>query len=159
MLPPLTGKSLYRLLFRLCLVGAVLLLLIQLVPYGHRHSNPPVVREPQWDGPGTKELARRACFDCHSNETTWPWYASIAPLSWLVVHDVEDGRRKLNFSDWQGGHRKAEAAKRMRKEIQEGDMPPLPYWLAHPQARLSAEEKQRLIQGLEETTRNDHPEN
>ena len=60
-------------------------LLIQLVPFGRDHTNPPVVQEPNWDSPATRELAQRACFDCHSNETVWPWYSNIAPVSWLVA--------------------------------------------------------------------------
>ena len=60
-------------------------LLIQLVPFGRDHTNPPVVQEPKWDSPATRELAKRACFDCHSNETVWPWYSNIAPVSWLVA--------------------------------------------------------------------------
>ena len=58
-----------------------LLAAIQLVPYGRHHVNPPTVSEPAWDSPVTRELARQACFDCHSNETTWPTYARVAPLS------------------------------------------------------------------------------
>ena len=57
----------------------VLFVLLQLVPYGRDHANPPVRQEPAWDAPRTRELAGRACFDCHSNQTLWPWYASVAP--------------------------------------------------------------------------------
>ena len=58
--------------------------LTQVVPYGRNHTNPAVVYEPDWDSPETRALAERACFDCHSNETTWPWYSTIAPISWLT---------------------------------------------------------------------------
>ena len=58
---------------------------IQLIPYGRNHTNPPVVTEPQWDSPRTRELFTRACADCHSNETVWPWYSNLAPMSWLVL--------------------------------------------------------------------------
>ena len=78
-------------------------LLIQLVPFGRDHTNPPVVQEPKWDSPATRELAKRACFDCHSNETVWPWYSNIAPVSWLVANDTYEGRDHLNFSDWVPG--------------------------------------------------------
>src|SRR5690349_11025724 len=61
-----------------------LFLLIQAVPYGRAHTNPPVVSEPHWDSPRTRELAKRACFDCHSNETRWPWYSHVAPMSWVL---------------------------------------------------------------------------
>ena len=61
-------------------------LLIQFVPYGRSHTNPPVLSEPAWDSPETRVLAQTACFDCHSNETDWsPWYTKVAPASWLVV--------------------------------------------------------------------------
>jgi hypothetical protein len=64
--------------------GAAAFLVIQLIPYGHDHTNPPVVKEAPWDSPRTRELAVGACFDCHSNETVWPWYSNIAPGSWLL---------------------------------------------------------------------------
>ena len=66
--------------------------LLQLVPYGRAHSNPPITVEPQWDSPRTRELAVRACFDCHSNETRWPGYAHVAPLSWVMQWDVDTAR-------------------------------------------------------------------
>lgn len=62
------------------------------VPYGHDHTNPPVTAEPSWDSPRTRELFFTACKDCHSNESHWPWYASVAPASWLVYRDVAEGR-------------------------------------------------------------------
>ena len=62
----------------------VILFLIQAVPYGRDHINPPLNAEPAWDNPRTQELTVRACFDCHSNETVWPWYSYIAPISWLI---------------------------------------------------------------------------
>jgi hypothetical protein len=83
-------------------VGAavVLFALAQAVPYGRNHENPPVQAEPIWDSPRTRQLAKRACFDCHSNETTWPWYTNFAPFSWLAYNDVTGGRSALNFSEW-----------------------------------------------------------
>ncbi|HEX7229427.1 MAG TPA: heme-binding domain-containing protein [Candidatus Binatia bacterium] len=83
------------------LIGIIVVLLaIQLIPYGHDHTNPPVHAEPAWDNPRTRELAARACFDCHSDQTVWPWYSNIAPISWLIQRDVEKGRSELNFSEW-----------------------------------------------------------
>ena len=88
-------------IFLWLVVGLVaLFVLIQLVPYGRNHANPPVVKEPEWVSPQTRQLAKRACFDCHSNESVWPWYSNIAPVSWLVQNDVDEGRRRLNFSEW-----------------------------------------------------------
>ena len=127
------------------LVGGFLL--IQLVPYGRNHTNPPVVSEPNWDSPETRALAERACFDCHSNETVWPWYSNIAPVSWLVYHDTEEGRQYLNFSEW-GSNREGEEGEEMVEQIKKGDMP-LPIYLpTHPEARLTPAEKTALINGL-----------
>lgn len=123
-----------------------LFLLIQMVPYGRNHTNPRVVVEPQWANPETRALARRACFDCHSNETVWPWYSNIAPISWLVQRDVEEGREKLNFSEW---NRRYEEADEMGEVVAEGEMPPPMFLITHPEARLTAEEKQLLIHELE----------
>ncbi|MBI3978551.1 MAG: heme-binding domain-containing protein [Chloroflexi bacterium] len=126
----------------------VVLLGIQLVPYGRSHANPPVRAEPAWNSPQTRRLAVRACYDCHSNETTWPWYSNIAPVSWLVQQDVDEGRRDLNFSEWDGPQEEAgEAADAVRK----GTMPPSYYSLIHPQARLTPAETQALIRALEAT--------
>lgn len=126
-------------------------LLVQLVPYGRNHSNPPVLSEPNWDSPETRALAERACFDCHSNETQWPWYSNVAPVSWLVVRDTMEGRDHLNFSEWgQGGE--GEEAEEILEVIQSGEMPPAQYVLMHSQANLSAEEQQALIEGLSRTT-------
>src|SRR6188508_1139601 len=80
-------------------IGA-LLVVFQLVPYGREHSNPRAVSEPSWDQASTRALAVRACFDCHSNETRWPWYADVAPLSWAVQFDVDSAREVVNYSEW-----------------------------------------------------------
>lgn len=121
---------------------------IQLVPYGREHSNPPVVREPAWDQAGTRALAARACFDCHSNETEWPWYSHIAPISWLVQHDVDEGRRVLNYSEWQRRYKDAPEA---ADAVLEGEMPLGIYVLLHPSAELSSSETQTLARGLAAT--------
>ena len=132
----------------LLLAGIGFFLLIQLIPYGRNHTDPPVVAEPPWDSPQTRALAVRACFDCHSNETTWPWYSNIAPISWLVQHDIDEGRRHLNFSEWGQGRQET---RKIDQLIRSGEMPPLQYTLLHPSARLSAAEKEQLIQGLQTT--------
>ncbi len=132
--------------------GAVLLaglLIIQIVPYGHDHTNPPVVSEPNWDNPDTRAIAERACFDCHSNETQYPWYASVAPVSWLVVHDAQEGRQYLNFSEW--GQSREQETEDIVNVIREGEMPPAQYVLLHPEAKLTSDEQQALIQGLSNT--------
>jgi cytochrome c551/c552 len=126
-----------------------LFVIIQLVPYGRAYSNPPVQMEPRWDNPQTRELAKRACYDCHSNETAWPWYSNIAPMSWLVQSDVEEARSKMNFSEWNSPQKEAHEA---AEQVQKGEMPLWFYVPLHPQARLSAEEKQALIRGLQAMT-------
>lgn len=122
--------------------------LIQLIPYGRNHTNPPVLAEPNWDSPQTRQLAERACFDCHSNETVWPWYANVAPASWLIQKDVDEGREKLNFSEW---NQPQEELDEIGEVIQEGEMPPFQFLILHPEGKLSAEEKQTLINGLNAT--------
>ncbi len=156
------------------LIGLVaLFLLIQLVPYGRNHDNPPVVKEPNWDSAQTRELAARACFDCHSHENEWPLYSNVAPVSWFVYHHVEDGRKYLNFSDWGNfeshshshSHSDDEATNQdenkqdkligeITKSIKRGSMPLDEYLWLHPEADLSNEEKTQLIEGLAETVRN-----
>jgi len=134
---------------KMTLVGLVLTaIVLQLIPYAHDHRNPAVVAEPAWDSPITRELARRACFDCHSNETVWPLYARFAPVSWLVYRDVEEGRAALNFSEW---HRAQKTAGKAAEEIREGEMPPALYTLMHSMATLNPDEEQALIAGLEKT--------
>ena len=121
------------------------IIIVQLVPYGRNHTNPAVIQEPNWDSPQTRELAQRACFDCHSNETVWPWYSNIAPASWLVQKDVDKARRYLNFSEWTGRIREADE---IAEVVAEREMPPSQYLLMHSQARLSPSEKEALIRGL-----------
>lgn len=125
-----------------------LLLAIQLVPYGRTHTNPDPVAEPAWDSPRTRELAVAACFDCHSNETAYPWYTNLAPISWLTQHDIEEGRRILNFSEWTGSSGRAHEA---AETIVEGEMPPPYYTWLHGDSRLDDQEKADLAAGLRAT--------
>jgi hypothetical protein len=135
-------KALLRFL-ALAVAGA--LVVAQLVPYGRDHSGRPIVAEPVWIHPATRELARRACFDCHSNETRWPWYAQVAPISWWMAREVEQGRRAVNFSEWG-----AEAtAHRAGDTVLDGSMPPRSYLVGHPEARLTGAERDELALGLD----------
>lgn len=135
-----------------CGIPTALLLLVQLVPYGRNHTNPPPGNEPDWNSPRTRELARRACFDCHSHETRWPWYSSIAPLSWRVQSHVDEGRRNLNFSAFEPANRRmAHSAGEAGEVVDEGEMPLQDYLLMHADARLSLVEKRELAMGLEAT--------
>jgi hypothetical protein len=128
------------------LVTLGFIVVAQLVPYGRSHSNPPIVAEPSWDSSSTRALAERACFDCHSNQTHWPWYSHVAPMSWLVQNHVDEGRSELNFSEWNRGNSEADEA---AKTVREGEMPPRSYLLLHPAARLTDAEREQLARGLD----------
>jgi hypothetical protein len=138
----------------LVIVGGVVVVallgfgLLQLVPYGHNHTNPPVTAEPAWDSPQTRALAVRACFDCHSNEAVWPWYSNVAPVSWLIQHDVDEGRQRLNFSEWNLPQREKG---RLSRIVLEGEMPPGIYLIMHSNANLNSTERQQLANGLTAT--------
>ena len=84
-------------------------------------------------------VLRRACYDCHSNETVWPWYSRIAPVSWVIARDVHEGRAALNFSTWNrlSANKHAEAVRESWEEVAEGKMPTWFYLALHPEARLS----------------------
>lgn len=125
---------------------------LQLVPYGRDHARPPDGQAPPWNAASTQDLARRACYDCHSNQTRWPWYASIAPLSWRIQHDVDEGREKLNLTAFEPGNEKmSEAAGEAAEEVSRGEMPPWDYLLLHPEAWLSDADRRALAGGLEAT--------
>jgi len=121
---------------------------MQVIPYGRTHSNPRVIKEPDWDSPRTRDLAKRACFDCHSNETRWPWYANVAPFSWVVQNDIENAREVLNFSAWQVAFPLAPAS---GLSVRTGNMPPVKYRMAHDEAKLTPAEIQELARGLDAT--------
>ncbi len=136
-------------LLKLVVAAVILFLLIQVIPLGREHANPPIVSEPQWDSPATRALFKRACFDCHSNETVWPWYANIAPMSWLVQMDVNNGRSEMNFSEWDQYQRIN--ADLIAYQVTNGKMPLPQYLMLHPEARLTQAEKDQLVQGIRAT--------
>ena len=136
-------------------IGVIaLLVLIQFVPYGHSRANPPVTRAVKWDSPATARLFGGACRDCHSNLTDWRWYDKIAPASWLVQHDIEDGRRRMNVSTWD---KPQPDVHEVVRAIRSGHMPPLQYKIAHGSGRLSKQERDALARGFEATYRKDPP--
>ncbi len=126
------------------LAGLVVFLLLQVVPYGWWHENPPVVTDAPWPA---ADLARGACYDCHSNETEWPAYSYVAPMSWLVRRDVEAGRDALNFSRWD--EVAADEAEDAAETTLDGEMPPAQYERLHPDSRLSDQEAAVLVAALE----------
>lgn len=136
---------------RVIVIGAAAMiaaaLAIQLIPYGHSHSNPVVRAEPSWDSAETRTLVSRACRDCHSNETTWPWYSYVAPVSWAVQRHVSEGRNELNFSEWD----RSQEVDEIIEVVRDGSMPPRYYTLMHPEARLTGAEVEALMRGLQAT--------
>jgi hypothetical protein len=101
-------------------------------------------------------ILRTSCYDCHSSQTTYPWYSKVAPASWLLANDVREGRDELNFSEW-GSYTKRHQIKNLRKikeEVSSGDMPLKPYLLIHRKAKLTAEQKGALVAWTEEATKN-----
>jgi hypothetical protein len=92
-------------------------------------------------------ILRRSCFDCHSNETKWPWYSYVAPVSWLVANDVHDARKHLNFSEWDtyNERRRNHKIKECGEEVEEGEMPLWFYVPLHPEAELLSEDIQTIV--------------
>lgn len=125
---------------RVIIALVVILVGIQLVPV--TRDNPPVTAPIQWPAE-MDAVARRACFDCHSNETDWPWYSKVAPMSWVVTHHVHEGRGEMNFSEWASypQKRQAKLARDAWEEVNEGEMPLSEYVQAHAEARLTDADK------------------
>jgi heme-binding protein len=139
---------------RLLLAAVGLFLVIQVVPYGRAHSNPPVSRAARWPSRRGEQIAEQSCYDCHSNLTTWRWYSNVAPASWLVQHDVEEGRGVLDFSEWDRGQ---PPLGEVLDKVEGGEMPPLKYTLLHPGTKLSASERTRLAASLTRLYATDPP--
>lgn len=116
---------------------------IQLVPV--EKSNPPVETEVPAPAP-VRAILRRACYDCHSNETVWPWYSRVAPVSWLVASDVREARQEMNFSTWNlyAPAKQVRKLGRAWKEIDADEMPLWYYKMMHRDAELSAADKAAL---------------
>ena len=123
---------------------AAILILIQFIPV--QKTNPPLLREPNWDSQKTRNYAVRVCFDCHSNQTVWPFYSKVAPISWFVAGHVNEGRENLNFSEW-----KAKFGKDIIEELEEEEMPLKSYLILHPSAKLNDTELTEFIEGLKKT--------
>lgn len=135
------------------LVVVGLFVLIQLVPYGHAHSNPPVTQALKFDSPQTEKLFTDACGACHSNLTHWPADSYVAPSSWLVQRDVDEGRSIFNVSEWdRAGQPEPDE---IAEKVTGGEMPPLQYKVMHASARLSDAEKQQLADGLTRSIQQD----
>ncbi len=138
-----------RLALRALAVLVALFVVIQVVPYGRSHGNPPVTKALAWDAPATGRLFAGACGDCHSNLTTWPVYSNIAPISWLTQNDVDGGRSSFNVSRWD--QPQDVDIGEIVESIRGGDMPPWFYKPLHSGSRLSSTQQQQLIDGLQRT--------
>lgn len=125
------------------IVLAVVVVAIQVVPVDR--SNPPVTGEVQAP-PEVMDVLRTSCYDCHSHETRWPWYAYVAPVSWLVAEDVEHGREHVNFSTWaqDDAEDRAEHLEEIWEEVEEGKMPLKKYLVVHGEARLTDAQREVL---------------
>lgn len=125
------------------IVIIVLLVGIQFVPVSK--TNPPVTGEINASAE-VLEILRTSCYDCHSNETIWPWYSNIAPVSWLVAHDVNEAREEMNFSEWlsYSTEDQSDYIEEIWEEIQEGEMPLWYYLILHSEADLSIENKETI---------------
>ena len=129
------------------LAVALLFVLIVIQIFQPARTNPPINPKREIHSnlaldPAVVSAFQRSCNDCHSHRTVWPWYSHVAPVSWLVVYDVNQGRKALNFSEW-AGYRPEEQRKQLSeicKEVSEGEMPGLSYTLMHGHAKLSTDE-------------------
>ena len=122
----------------------VVFLALQFVPVDR--VNPPIERNV--DAPGEVErILRRACYDCHSHETRWPWYSHVAPLSWWIADHVEPGRGDLNFSQWPTFDfvEQGLALEDIEEQIRKGEMPLRSYLILHSEARLTQEDRETLL--------------
>lgn len=150
-------KQQYKKIFtHVLLLACGAIVVAQFIPSSFSRINPPVTGEPLWDNPETRETFFRVCADCHSNNTVFPWYSTVAPASWIIESDVQEGRRHFNVSEWDrsrlGGSDAAD-------EVRRGAMPVGPYLLMHPAANLNADEKKRFVDGLTRTFSRRHRKN
>lgn len=142
--------GLARLVPLFLIAGCATFAVVQLVPYGRTHDNPDTTGEPAWSSPRTRELMVSACYGCHSNQVDWPWYSSVAPISWAITDHVEAGRDKVNYSEFATDPGDADESVEV---LEDGSMPPTFYtrFGLHPEADLSDAEITELVAGLQAT--------
>jgi hypothetical protein len=135
------AKKIFRTHWKKILVGLIVLLAgAQFIPVDR--SAPPTETEVP-ASPEVRAVLKRACYDCHSNQTTWPWYSRIAPASWLIARDVRVGREEMNYTAWNRLSPKKQA-KRFKQSwtlVEEGEMPMSIYLPLHPEAKLTDADK------------------
>ena len=147
-----------RLVARAVVILVAALVLIQFVPV--ERTNPSGAGGGEAPAPAeVRAILKRACYDCHSNETTWPWYSRVAPFSFLLARDVREGRREVNFSTFASDPVKRRQRKWMEipEQVEKGEMPPWFYTAVHPEARLSDADRAALVRWAQEGGRRDGP--
>jgi hypothetical protein len=132
-------------ILRLVVAGAVVFVVIQVLPVGRIH-NPPVTKDAPWPSEQARSIAVASCYDCHSNEVKVRWYDKVAPVSWFVANHVVEGRSALNFSTWDQPQR-AETDE-WTESVENGGMPLRSYTLLHPDGKLSAADRKVLVDAL-----------
>jgi len=137
-------------IIRIATIAFAIFALLQLA--SPPHINPPLqpghgLMDTHPPPPAVAAILHAACYDCHSDETRWPWYSHIAPVSWLVAGDVKDGREQMNFSEWPNDipGRAAKRLERISEEVEYKSMPPAKYTLLHADARLTDAQRQQLM--------------
>ncbi len=133
------------------IVVIVIFIAIQFIPV--KRDNPPV----KSDIPApadVKAILHRACYNCHSNETKWPWYSHVAPASWLVTSDVHEARSHMDWSDWNqyDAEDQHDFIEHIWKLVNSGDMPLWYYKIAHPESKLTVEDKMKIKNWVQSVT-------
>lgn len=138
---------------------AGLFVALQFVPAAPPMTNPPVEKARSFETvmqppAGVAATLRRACYDCHSNETAWPWYSHVAPVGWLVRQHVAEGRKQLNFSEWllagETGFNDWSGFEKICTEVRSGSMPMADYVRLHSEAELSEADRQAVCAWVNE---------
>jgi hypothetical protein len=134
-------------------VGIFLFALLLAQAFRIDKTNPPVQNNISADSE-IQPILHRACYNCHSNETVWPWYSNVAPISWLLASDVKEGRHHVNFSTWEAYTSEAKSHKlaAIAEEVKSGDMPPWYYTLVHSEARLAPADRNAISNWSENTS-------
>ena len=139
-------------------LGALVIFLIAIEIFQPRRINPPMVPSRSLQShvsvpPEVYSALLRSCGDCHSNQTRWPWYSRVAPISWIIAGDVHDARAKLNFSEWGDypPNKREERLEEICEQVTNGDMPDPKYLLIHRSARLAPAERDAVCQWTEDS--------
>ena len=141
---------------RIGLSVAVLFVICQLVPI--RRDNPAInpshtVEATEKLTPAVKAVFGRSCLNCHSNQTRWPWYSYVAPVSWMISSDVHDARKAMNLSNWgsYSANKREEKLEEICEQVTNGDMPDRKYALFHRSSRITPQERDAVCQWTEDS--------